>query len=202
MTRFEERTTGERFNRCTDQYFLFRRVRETRGLTFKVTVGVELALLCACVVFAVLERRILWMLAFFLVAAVVLLWHVAGELQGRDTRNFILKARKQVLSPEEAAKELVITFDDEGCTFSAPGSTLPGRDVETQKLFTYAEVGDLFVSEDYMLVASQKAGSVCFAKADLTEGTAEELTAFLEEKCGRKAMVCQFDTDRLQALLK
>lgn len=202
MTQFQVRTTGERFNRCTDQYFLFRRVRELHSITFKATVGVELALIAVCLVFAVLEHRLLWMLAFFLVATAVLIWHVIGEFQGRDTRNFIQKARKQPLSPQEAAKELVITFDEQGCTFAAPGSTLPGREVESTKLFDYGQVGGLFVSEDYMLVASQKAGSVCFAKADLAEGTAEELTAFLEDKCGRKAMVCRFNTEKLQALLK
>lgn len=200
MVHFEVRTTGERFSRCTEQYFLFRRVRELRSMAFRVSVGVEIALCAASAVFAVLEYRVRWMLVFFSIAAVVLAWHVAGELRGRDTRNYILRARKQTLAPEEAGKELVVLFDDQGCIFRAPGSTLPGRDVEEQRLFAYTDVGGLFVSEEYMLVASKKAGSVCFAKADLCAGTPEELVAFLEERCGRKAMVCQLNTDRLQFL--
>lgn len=202
MAHFEVRTTGERFNRCTEQYFLFRRVSELRSMTFRVTVAVELALCAASLIFAVLERRIIWMLVFFLAAAALLVWHILGELQGRDVKAFIRKARQQKLPPEDAAKELLIVFDEAGCVFRAPGSTLPGRDVEEQKLFAYADVGGLFVSEDYMLAASKRAGSVCFAKSDLAEGTAEELTAFLEEKCGRKAVRCQLNTDKLQALLQ
>lgn len=202
MVHFEVRTTGERFARCTEQYFLFRRVQELRSMTFKVTVGVEAALGVASLVFVVLERKVPLMMGFFLLAAVVLAWHVTGELQGKDTRNFIQKARQQKLTPEDAAKELVVSFDDQGCTLSAPGTTLPGKDVESQKLFDYAAVGGLFVAEEYMLVASKKAGSVCFPTAGLAEGTAADLTAFLEQRCNRKAVVCQLNTEKLQALLK
>lgn len=202
MTHFEVHTTGERFSRCTEQYFLFRRVSELRSVTFRVTVAVELALCAASLVFAVLERQIVWMLLFFLAAAALLAWHVARELQGRDVKSFIQKARQQKLSPEDAAKKLHIVFDEQGCIFRAPGSTLPGKDVEEQRLFAYTGVAGLFVSEDYMLVASRKAGSVCFAKSDLAQGSAEELTAFLEKMCGRKATVCQLNTDKFQALLR
>lgn len=156
----------------------------------------------ASAVFAVLERGVPWMMAFFLVAAAVLAWHVAGELRGRDTRNFIRKARRQALKPEDAAKELVIAFDDEGCTLSAPGTTLPGRDVESQRLFDYGSVGGLFAAEEYMLVASKKAGSVCFPIEGLVEGTPAELTAFLEQRCNRKAVVCELNDEKLQALLR
>lgn len=202
MPQFEVRTTGERFAHCTEQYFLFRRVQELRSLTFKVTVGVEAALCAASMVFAVLERGVPWMLAFFLAAAAILAWHVTGEICGRDTRNFIRKARQQKLTPEDAAKELIISFDDRGCTLSAPGTTLPGKDVEAQKLFDYASVGGLFVAEEYMLVASKKAGSVCFPIAGLVAGTAAELTAFLERRCDRKAVICRLNTEKLRALLR
>ena len=46
--------------------------------------------------------------------------------------------------PEEAEKELVVSFDEEGCTLRAPGSTLPGQDVEERHLFSYGQVTGLF----------------------------------------------------------
>lgn len=83
-----------------------------------------------------------------------------------------------MLSPEDAAKKLVVSFDEEGCTLSAPGTTLPNQEVESRRLFEYPEVGGLFVSEDYMLVACKKAVSVCFAKSWPDGGISSGVSGF------------------------
>ena len=95
-----------------------------------------------------------------------------------------------------------MSFDEEGCTLRAPGSTLPGQDAEERRLFSYGQVTGLFRSESYFLTACDKASSLCFPLAGLTGGTPEELTAFLEEKCGRKAMRYALETEHMQALLR
>ena len=138
------------------------------------------------------------------------LFRRAREVQGRsfrlavagEAKKFIKKAREQVLSPEDAAKKLVVSFDEEGCTLSAPGTTLPNQEVESRRLFEYPEVGGLFVSEDYMLVACKKAVSVCFAKSCLTGGSPQAFQDFLEEKCGRPWVSYTLKTKALQAMLR
>ena len=107
-----------------------------------------------------------------------------------------------MLSPEDAAKKLVVSFDEEGCTLSAPGTTLPNQEVESRRLFEYPDVGGLFVSEDYMLVACKKAVSVCFAKSCLTGGSPQAFQDFLEEKCGRPWVSYTLKTKALQAMLR
>ena len=125
-----------------------------------------------------------------------------STVQGSDTRNYIKKARAQTLPPEEAEKELVVSFDEEGCTLQAPGSTLPSQDVEERNLFSYNQVTGLYRSESYCLVACDKASSICFPLVGLTGGTPEELVAFLEERCGRKAVRYALETEKFQALLQ
>lgn len=199
MVQFEARTTCERFHGYTEQYLLFRRAQEVRRPAFRVILGAEAAVAAAAVAMAVLGRGFPWL---YLAAAAVIIWSMTRSLQGADTRNYIRRARQNRLSPEDAAKEMVISFDETGCTLSAPGNSLPGGDAEERRLFSYGQVSGLFVSEDYLLVASKEAGSVCFAKADLTVGAPEELIAFLERSCGRQAAVYRLNTARLQALLR
>ena len=202
MARFEVRMTGEAFNACTEQYILFRRAREIAGGSFRAVVLVEFVVAAAALVLAVTQQGSWGPRLFFLLAAVLLIWRAVSKIQGRDTRSYIRKARSQPLPPEEAAKELVVVFDEEGCTLWAPGSTLPGQDVEERHLFSYDQVGGLFRSESYLLAACDKAASICFPLTGLTGGTPEELTAFLEERCGRKAVRYALESEKFQALLR
>ena len=202
MARFEVRMTGKTFQTCTEQYILFRRAREIAGGSFKLVVLVEVIVAVAALVLAVVQQGSMATRIFFLFAAALLIWRAVSKVQGRDTRGYIKKARTQTLPPEEAEKELVVSFDEEGCTLRAPGSTLPGQDVEERHLFSYGQVTGLFRSESYFLTACDKASSLCFPLAGLTGGTPEELTAFLEEKCGRKAMRYALETEHMQALLR
>ena len=188
--------TGKTFNACTEQYILFRRAREIAGGSFKIVVLAELVVAVVALILAVTQR------IFFLFAAALLVWRAVSKVQGSDTRNYIKKARAQTLPPEEAEKELVVSFDEEGCTLRAPGSTLPGQDVEERNLFSYNQVTGLYRSESYCLVACDKAASICFPLVGLTGGTPEELTAFLEERCGRKAARYELETEKFQALLR
>ena len=202
MPLFQARTTGERFNRCTEQFILFRRAQEVSSPFFKIKVGGPLVLAVAAVVVTLVQQQ--WDVTglFMIVAAAILVWYAVNQLQGRSTRTYIRNARRHPLSQEDAEKELLLDFDEEGCTFRAPGSTLPGSDQEERRLFAYGDISGIFVSEDYLLLGSKTAGSVCFAKADLVQGTAEELTAFLEEKCGQKSVHYDLNTENMQALLK
>ena len=202
MPSFEVRTTGERFNRCTEQFILFRRAQEVSGTFFKLKTGGPLLLAAAAVGVTAAQGQ--WDITglFMLVAAAVLVWYAVSQLLGTGTKTYIRNARKHPLPPEEREKVLCLDFDEEGCTFRAPGSTLPGSDQEERRLFSYGEVSGLFTSEDYVLVGSRTAGSVCFPKADLVQGTPEELLAFLEESCGRRAVYYALDTPRMQAFLK
>ena len=203
MVQFKVQMTGETFNACTEQYVLFRRAREIAGGTFRIVVLVELAAAVAALVLAVTQQESGWLpRGFFLLAAGLLSWQAVRKVRGTDTRSYIKKARAQVLPPEEAEKELEVSFDEEGCTLRAPGSTLPGQDVEERRLFSYGQVSGLFRSESYFLVACDKASSICFPLAGLTGGTAEELTSFLETQCGRKAMHYALETEKFQALLR
>lgn len=194
--------TGKTFQTCTEQYILFRRAREIAGGSFKLVVLVEVIVAVAALVLAVVQQGSMATRIFFLFAAALLIWRAVSKVQGRDTRGYIKKARTQTLPPEEAEKELVVSFDEEGCTLRAPGSTLPGQDVEERRLFSYGQVTGLFRSESYFLTACDKASSLCFPLAGLTGGTPEELTAFLEEKCGRKAMRYALETEHMRALLR
>lgn len=202
MARFEVKMTGETFNACTEQYILFRRAREMAGGSFRVVVLVEFAVAAAALVLAVTQQGSWGPRIFFLCAAALLIWRAVSKVQGRDTRSYIKKARSHILPPEEAAKELVVSFDEEGCTLRAPGSTLPGQDVGERHLFSYDQVGGLFRSESYLLAACDKAASICFPLTGLTGGTPEELTAFLEERCGRKAVRYALESEKFQALLR
>lgn len=194
--------TGKTFQTCTEQYILFRRAREIAGGSFKLVVLVEVIVAVAALVLAVVQQGSVATRIFFLFAAALLIWRAVSKVQGRDTRGYIKKARTQTLPPEEAEKELVVSFDEEGCTLRAPGSTLPGQDAEERRLFSYGQVTGLFRSESYFLTACDKASSLCFPLTGLTGGTPEELTAFLEEKCGRKAMRYALETEHMQALLR
>lgn len=194
--------TGKTFQTCTEQYILFRRAREIAGGSFKLVVLVEVIVAVAALVLAVVQQGSMATRIFFLFAAALLIWRAVSKVQGRDTRGYIKKARTQTLPPEEAEKELMVSFDEEGCTLRAPGSTLPGQDVEERRLFSYGQVTGLFRSESYFLTACDKASSLCFPLAGLTGGTPEELTAFLEEKCGRKAMRYALETEHMRALLR
>ncbi|MGN8968821.1 hypothetical protein [Intestinimonas sp. HCP28S3_D6] len=202
MARFEVRMTGKTFNACTEQYILFRRAREIAGGSFKIVVLAELVVAVVALILAVTQQNGLGTRLFFLFAAVLLIWRAVSKVQGSDTRNYIKKARTQTLPPEEAEKELVVSFDEEGCTLRALGSTLPGQDVEERDLFYYNQVTGLYRSESYCLVACDKAASICFPLVGLTGGTPEELTAFLEEQCGRKAARYELETEKFQALLR
>ena len=194
--------TGKTFQTCTEQYILFRRAREIAGGSFKLVVLVEVIVAVAALVLAVVQQGSMATRIFFLFAAALLIWRAVSKVQGRDTRGYIKKARTQTLPPEEAEKELMVSFDEEGCTLRAPGSTLPGQDAEERHLFSYGQVTGLFRSESYFLTACDKASSLCFPLAGLTGGTPEELTAFLEEKCGRKAMRYALETEHMRALLR
>ena len=202
MKRFEVRTTGKVFSSWTDQYCLFRRAREVQGRSFRLAVAGEAIVAAAAFVLALWGRQSPAQLLFFFGGSLLITWHVTGKIQGRDTKKFIKKAREQVLSPEDAAKKLVVSFDEEGCTLSAPGTTLPNQEVESRRLVEYPEVGGLFVSEDYMLVACKKAVSVCFAKSCLTGGSPQAFQDFLEEKCGRPWVSYTLKTKALQAMLR
>ena len=194
--------TGKTFQTCTEQYILFRRAREIAGGSFKVVVLVEVIVAVAALVLAVVQQGSMATRIFFLFAAALLIWRAVSKVQGRDTRGYIKKARTQTLPPEDAEKELVVSFDEEGCTLRAPGSTLPGQDVEERHLFSYGQVTGLFRSESYFLTACDKASSICFPLAGLTGGTPEELTAFLEEQCGRKTMHYALETEKMHAFLR
>ena len=194
--------TGETFNACTEQYILFRRAREIAGGSFKLVVLVEAVAAVAALILAVFQQGGVASRIFFLFAAALLIWRAVSKVQGSDTRNYIKKARAQTLPPEEAEKELVVSFDEEGCTLQAPGSTLPSQDVEERNLFSYNQVTGLYRSESYCLVACDKASSICFPLVGLTGGTPEELVAFLEERCGRKAVRYALETEKFQALLQ
>ena len=202
MPLFTVKTTGDRFSRCTEQFFLFRRAQERASLFFKIFV-VERHVHPRDL-HAFPARRSSGRPAGLLLvlAAAVLVWYAAGQLQGRSTRAFIRTARSHPVAPEDADTELLLEFDQEGCTLRAPDSLLPGSDQEERRLFSYGDVSGLFVSEDYVLLGSKTAGGACFAKADLTQGTPEALIAFLEEKCGRKAIYHPLNTKHMQALLK
>ncbi|MCC2258122.1 hypothetical protein AAAT94_08225 [Intestinimonas aquisgranensis] len=202
MARFEVKMTGETFNACTEQYILFRRAREIAGGSFKLVVLVEAVAAVAALILAVFQQGGVASRIFFLFAAALLIWRAVSKVQGSDTRNYIKKARAQTLPPEEAEKELVVSFDEEGCTLQAPGSTLPSQDVEERNLFSYNQVTGLYRSESYCLVACDKASSICFPLVGLTGGTPEELVAFLEERCGRKAVRYALETEKFQALLQ
>lgn len=202
MARFEVKTTGETFNACTEQYILFRRAREIAGGSFKLVVLVEAVAAVAALILAVFQQGGVASRIFFLFAAALLIWRAVSKVQGSDTRNYIKKARAQTLPPEEAEKELVVSFDEEGCTLQAPGSTLPSQDVEERNLFSYNQVTGLYRSESYCLVACDKASSICFPLVGLTGGTPEELVAFLEERCGRKAVRYALETEKFRALLR
>ena len=202
MPLFTVKTTGDRFSRCTEQFFLFRRAQERASLFFKIKVGGPLMLAAAAVVLAVTQDWSGPAGLLLVLAAAVLVWYAAGQLQGRSTRAFIRTARSHPVAPEDADTELLLEFDQEGCTLRAPDSLLPGSDQEERQLFSYGDVSGLFVSEDYVLLGSKTAGGACFAKADLTRGTPEALIAFLEEKCGRKAIYHPLNTKHMQALLK
>lgn len=202
MARFEVKMTGETFNACTEQYILFRRAREIAGGSFKLVVLVEAVAAVAALILAVFQQGGVASRIFFLFAAALLIWRAVSKVQGSDTRNYIKKARAQTLPPEEAEKELVVSFDEEGCTLQAPGSTLPGQDVEERNLFSYNQVTGLYRSESYCLVACDKASSICFPLVGLTGGTPEELVAFLAERCGRKAARYALETEKFQALLR
>ena len=194
--------TGKTFQTCTEQYILFRRAREIAGGSFKLVVLVEVIVAVAALVLAVVQQGSMATRIFFLFAAALLIWRAVSKVQGRDTRGYIKKARTQTLPPEEAEKELVVSFDEEGCTLRAPGSTLPGQDAEERRLFSYSQVTGLFRSESYFLTACDKASSICFPLAGLTGGTPEELTAFLEEQCGRKTMHYALETEKMHAFLR
>ena len=194
--------TGKTFQTCTEQYILFRRAREIAGGSFKLVGLVEVIVAVAALVLAVVQQGSMATRIFFLFAAALLIWRAVSKVQGRDTRGYIKKARTQTLPPEDAEKELVVSFDEEGCTLRAPGSTLPGQDVEERHLFSYGQVTGLFRSESYFLTACDKASSICFPLAGLTGGTPEELTAFLEEQCGRKTMHYALETEKMHAFLR
>ena len=194
--------TGKTFQTCTEQYILFRRAREIAGGSFKLVVLVEVIVAVAALVLAVVQQGSMATRIFFLFAAALLIWRAVSKVQGRDTRGYIKKARTQTLPPEEAEKELMVSFDEEGCTLRAPGSTLPGQDAEERRLFSYSQVTGLFRSESYFLTACDKASSICFPLAGLTGGTPEELTAFLEEQCGRKTMHYALETEKMHAFLR
>lgn len=202
MPQFEVKMTGETFHACTQQYILFRRAREMASGRFRLVLLGEVVVAVAALALAVTQREegIVWI--FFLLAAGVILCHAVQKLLGWDTRAYIRKARAQTLPPEEAKKELVVSFDEEGCTLRALGTTLPGQDVEERHLFSYDQVSGLFRSESYLLAACDKAASICFPLTGLTGGTPEELTAFLEERCGRKAARYALETEKFQALLR
>ena len=202
MPLFQVRTTGERFNRCTEQFILFRRAQEVSSPFFKIKVGGPLVLAVAAVAVTLVQQQ--WDVTglFMIVAAAILVWYAVNQLQGRSTRAFIRTARSHPVAPEDADTELLLEFDQEGCTLRAPDSLLPGSDQEERRLFSYGDVSGLFVSEDYVLLGSKTAGGACFAKADLVQGTPEELLAFLEESCGRRAVYYALDTPRMQAFLK
>ena len=201
MARFEVKMTGEAFNACTEQYILFRRAREIAGGGFKVVVLVEAVAAIAAVLLAVSQQEGLLTRVFFLLAAIFLVWRAVSKVQGRDTRSYIQRARAQKLSPEDGKKELVASFEEDGCVLKAPGDTLPGQDVEERRLFSYGQVSGLFRSESYFLAACDKASSICFPLAGLTGGTPEELTAFLEERCQRKAVFYPLETEKFQTFL-
>lgn len=202
MARFEVRMTGATFQTCTEQYILFRRAREIAGGSFRLVVLAEAVVAVAALALAVFQQGDTVARIFFLFAAALLIWRAVSKVRGSDTRSYIKKARAHTLPPEEAEKELVVSFDEEGCTLRAPGSTLPGQDVEERRLFSYSQVTGLFRSESYFLTACDKASSICFPLFGLNGGTPEELTAFLEEQCGRKTMHYALETEKMQAFLR
>ena len=95
-----------------------------------------------------------------------------------------------------------MVFDEDGCLLRAPGTTLPGRDVEEQRLFSYDQVSGLFRSERHLLAASKGAASICLPLEGLEGGSGEGLAAFLEARCGRKTQYYALDTDAFRALLR
>ena len=201
MTRFEVKMTGAAFHACTEQYILFRRAREIAGGRYRLVVLAQVVVAAAALVLAVTQRESLWTRIFFLFAAALLLWRTVSKVQGRDTRSYIQKVRAHPLPKEEAEKELTASFDEEGCTLRAVEGTLPGQAVGERQLFLYSQVSGLFRSEYYFLAACDRASSICLPLKGLTGGTPEELTAFLEEKCGRKTVRYALETERYQALL-
>ena len=202
MALFRVKMTGKVFSDCTQQYILFRRARDLAGAGFKAVVLLEAAAAAAALVLAVTQQGSLPMRIFYLLAAVFLAWQAVGKLLGRDTRAYLRRARAQPLSPEDAAKVLEVVFDEDGCLLRAPGTTLPGRDVEEQRLFSYDQVSGLFRSERHLLAASKGAASICLPLEGLEGGSEEELTAFLEARCGRKTQYYALDTDAFRALLR
>lgn len=202
MARFEVKMTGATFQSCTEQYILFRRAREVAGTGFKIVVLIEAVAAVSAVLLAVSQQEAPLTRILFFLAAVFLAWRAVSKVQGRDTRSYIQRARAQKISPEDGAKELVVSFDEEGCTLGTAGGTLPGQDVEERKLFSYDQVSGLFRSESYFLAACDKASSICFPLAGLTGGTPEELTAFLEERCQRKAVFYPLETEKFQTFLR
>ena len=112
MARFEVKMTGATFQSCTEQYILFRRAREVAGTGFKIVVLIEAVAAVSAVLLAVSQQEAPLTRILFFLAAVFLAWRAVSKVQGRDTRSYIQMARAQKISPEDGAKELVVSFDE------------------------------------------------------------------------------------------
>ena len=80
MPLFQVRTTGERFNRCTEQFILFRRAQEVSSPFFKIKVGGPLVLAVAAVAVTLVQQQ--WDVTglFMIVAAAILVWYAVNQL--------------------------------------------------------------------------------------------------------------------------
>lgn len=194
--------TVKAFTDCTQQYILFRRAWSVSSPWFKVVVAAEILLGAAALALALLGSDGLVLRLFFAAAAGLLAWQAISTARGWDTRNYLRKARAHELSPEDAERELAVSFDDKGCTLRAVEGTLPGQEVEERFLFSYDQVTGLFRSEEYLLAACKSSSSVCVPLASLCGGTEEAFLAFLEAQCKRRIRFFALNTAALQALLK